>query len=113
MSVKTNLDLALLDYVIEGAPYVKSSSKNAFTDPLEYVFQGGPYTKLQPRGAVSPTPGSIDPAYNTVVYIKVGGTWKEIDKLHGNIAVNVGSGTWRYGDTLGVRVGDYWRTNET
>jgi len=109
MAVKTSGDLLTLDFVNNGFPYVSVSSKNVSTD--DSVSNGFPAT-FQTFGPANPTPvGGISTTTYTTTYVKVNSTWQEIDKLHGNIAINQ-SGTWRYGDTLGIRVGDYWRTNE-
>ena len=108
MAVKTSGDLLTLDFVNNGFPYVFVSSKNVNTD--DSVSNGFPAT-FQTFGSASPPAGSVDTSYSTTTYIKVSSTWKEIDKLHSNIAVNV-SGTWRFSDTLGIRAGDYWRTND-
>ena len=109
MAVKTSGDLLTLDFVNNGFPYVSVSSKNVSTD--DSVLNGFPAT-FQTFGPANPTPvGGISTTTYTTTYVKVNTTWQEIDKFHGNIAINQ-SGTWRYGDTLGIRVGDYWRTND-
>ena len=109
MAVKTSGDLLTLDFVNNGFPYVSVSSKNVITD--DTVINGFPAT-FQTFGPANPTPvGGISTTTYTTTYVKVNSTWQEIDKFHGNIAINQ-SGTWRYGDTLGIRVGDYWRTND-
>ena len=109
MAVKTSGDLLTLDFVNNGFPYVSVSSKNVSTD--DSVLNGFPAT-FQTFGPANPTPvGGISTSTYTTTYVKVNTTWQEIDKFHGNIAINQ-SGTWRYGDTLGIRVGDYWRTND-
>ncbi len=109
MAVKTSGDLLTLDFVSNGFPYVSVSSKNVSTD--DSVLNGFPAT-FQTFGPANPTPvGGISTTTYTTTYVKVNTTWQEIDKFHGNIAINQ-SGTWRYGDSLGIRVGDYWRTND-
>tara|TARA_S200000501_G_scaffold331096_1_gene332859 strand:+ start:4857 stop:6155 length:1299 start_codon:yes stop_codon:yes gene_type:complete len=108
MPAKTSGDLLTLDYVNGGRPYVKVPSKNISSEDV--VVNGLP-ASFQKFGAASPPAGSVDTSYSTTTYVKVSSTWKEIDKLHSNIAVNV-SGTWRYSDTLGIRAGDYWRIND-
>ena len=108
MPQKTSGDLLTLDFVNGGRPYVKVSSKDVSSD--DAVINGLP-ANFQKFGPAGGPPGSIDQNSYTTTYIKVGTTWQEIDKFHGNIAINQ-SGTWRYGDTLGIRVGDYWRTND-
>ena len=108
MPQKSSGDLLTLDFVNGGRPYVKVSSKDVSSDDV--VINGLP-AKFQKFGPAGGPPGSIDQNSYTTTYIKVGTTWQEIDKFHGNIAINQ-SGTWRYGDTLGIRVGDYWRTND-
>ena len=109
MAVKTSGDLLTLDFVNNGFPYVSVSSKNVSTD--DSVLNGFPAT-FQTFGPANPTPvGGISTTTYTTTYVKVNSTWQEIDKFHGNIAINQ-SGTWRYGDTLGIRVGNYWRTND-
>lgn len=109
MAIKTSGDLLTLDFVNNGFPYVSVPSKNVSSD--DSVSNGFPAT-FQTFGSANPTPvGGISTTTYTTTYIKVNSTWQEIDKFHGNIAINQ-SGTWRYGDTLGIRVGDYWRTND-
>ena len=108
MPQKTSGDLLTLDFVNGGRPYVKVTSKNVSSEDV--VIKGLP-ANFQKFGTAGGPPGSIDQNSYTTTYVKVGTTWQEINKLHGNIAINQ-SGTWRYGDTLGIRVGDYWRTND-
>jgi len=108
MPAKTSGDLLTLDFVNGGRPYVKVPSKNISS---EDVSINGLPANFQKFGAVSPPAGGIDPNTYTTTYVKVNSTWQEIDKFHGNIAINQ-SGTWRYGDSLGIRVGEYWRTND-
>tara|TARA_B100000212_G_scaffold139931_1_gene105403 strand:- start:1881 stop:3185 length:1305 start_codon:yes stop_codon:yes gene_type:complete len=109
MAIKTSGDLLTLDFVNNGFPYVSVPSKNVSSD--DSVSNGFPAT-FQTFGPANPTPvGGISTTTYTTTYVKVNSTWQEIDKFHGNIAINQ-SGTWRYGDTLGIRVGDYWRTND-
>jgi len=108
MPQKSSGDLLTLDFVNGGRPYVKVSSKDVSSDDV--VINGLP-ANFQKFGSAGGPPGSIDQNSYTTTYIKVGTTWQEIDKFHGNIAINQ-SGTWRYGDTLGIRVGNFWRTND-
>ena len=108
MPAKTSGDLLTLDYVNGGRPYVKVPSKNISS---EDVSINGLPANFQKFGAASPPSGSIDPSTYTTTYVKVNSTWQQVYKLHGNIAINQ-SGTWRYGDSLGIRVGEYWRTND-
>jgi hypothetical protein len=108
MPQKTSGDLLTLDFVNGGRPYVKVTSKNVSSEDV--VIKGLP-ANFQKFGTAGGPPGSIDQNSYTTTYVKVGTTWQEINKLHGNIAINQ-SGTWRYGDTLGIRVGNFWRTND-
>ena len=108
MPQKTSGDLLTLDFVNGGRPYVKVSSKDVSSEDV--VINGLP-ANFQKFGTAGGPPGSIDQNSYTTSYVKVSSTWKEIDKFHGNIAINQ-SGTWRYGDTLGIRVGNFWRTND-
>ena len=108
MPLKTSGDLLTLDFVNGGRPYVKVTSKDVSSEDV--VIKGLP-ANFQKFGPAGGPPGSIDQNSYTTTYVKVGTTWQQVYKLHGNIAINQ-SGTWRYGDSLGIRVGDYWRTND-
>ena len=108
MPQKTSGDLLTLDFVNGGRPYVKVTSKDVSSEDV--VIKGLP-ANFQKFGPAGGPPGSIDQNSYTTTYVKVGTTWQQVYKLHGNIAINQ-SGTWRYGDSLGIRVGDYWRTND-
>ena len=110
MPIKTNTDLNTLDYVSFGSPIVKGSAKN-ITDILDTAYFGSNFTAIQPFGNLSAASGTIDQASATTTFVNVNGTWQEIFKYQGSIFVNE-NGTWKSSDTIGGRVGQYWKTND-
>ena len=87
MPQKTSGDLLTLDFVNGGRPYVKVTSKDVSSEDV--VIKGLP-ANFQKFGPAGGPPGSIDQNSYTTTYVKVGTTWH----------------------SLGIRVGDYWRTND-
>lgn len=93
MPLPSSNDLASLNYVHQGAPFVQVEAKPVSTPSLDVAYQGAPFVAVGPIVAAGLN-----------VYVRVAGAWKQANAMFVRVA-----GSWRSVTTVSTRVGGAWK----
>lgn len=94
MPLPSSNDLASLNYVYQGAPFVQVEATAINTTSLDVAYQGAPFVAVGPIVAAGLN-----------VYVRVAGAWKQASAMFVRV-----SGSWKSVASVSTRVGGAWRT---
>lgn len=94
MPLPSSTDLATLDYIYLGAPFVQVEARPISTASLDTAYQGAPFVAVGPIAAAGLN-----------IYVRVTGAWKQASAMFVRVA-----GSWKNVASVSTRVGGAWRT---
>jgi hypothetical protein len=96
MPLPSNTDLAALDYVYLGAPFVQVEAKSLDTETLDVSCLGAPFVAVGPAAVA---PGGLN------LYVKIAGAWKQATAMW----IREG-GVWKQVSSVSSRIAGAWKS---
>lgn len=94
MALPRNTDLATLDFVYLGQPFVQVEAKSLSSTSLDVVYLAQPFVAVGPTATTGLN-----------VYIKVSGVWKQASAMYVKV-----SGIWKSVSSVQTKISGVWKS---